>query len=117
MTEIKIVNIEAKPWWKFWTVDNLQVTVEDAQGKQKTFTIFSKVSGFPHVVKEYIAEKYCTGDQFWSSHQRARRQKELEKSKPKTKKIKDMEVILNESLKLIGESFDCALVLSKEAEG
>lgn len=110
MTEIKIVNIEAKPWWKFWTFDNLQVTVEDGRGEQKTFTIFSKFYGFPSVLKEFIEEKYCTGDQFWSLHQKRKR----EKLKPKTKKIDHAERLLNEALKLVGETFDCALVLSKE---
>lgn len=115
MTDIKIVNIETRPWWKFWTVDNLQVTVEDGRGKQKTFTVYTKFSGFPSILKDYIAEKYCTGDQFWSLHQRQKRRKELEKEKGKTKKIDHAEVVLTEALKLVGESFDCALVLSKEA--
>ena len=81
MTEIKIVNIEAKPWWKFWTLDNLQVTVEDGRGKQKTFTFYRKTSGFRNLTKEFIAEKYCTGDQFWSLRQRENYKKELENVK------------------------------------
>lgn len=116
MTEIKIVNIEAKPWWKFWTADNLQVTVENGRGEQKTFTIYKKTHGYVHVLKKYIEEKYCTGDQFWSFHQSQKRRKKLKKQKPKTKKLSDTEVVLNEALELIGDTFDCALVLSREAE-
>ena len=114
MTEIKIVNIEAKPWWKIWTLDNLQVTLEDGRGEQKTFTIYSKFYGSPSLLKRYIEEKYCMGDQFWSLHESQKREKELDKLKPKAKKIDHAEAVLNDALKLVGDSFDCALVLSKE---
>ncbi len=117
MTEVKIVNIETKPWWKFWTRDNLQVTVEDGRGEQKTFTIYRKTSGFRNLTKEFIEEKYCTGDQFWSLRRREDYKKKLDKVKAIPNEIYHAEAVLNEAMKLIGCSFDCALVLSKEAEG
>jgi len=110
VTELKIIEIKQKPWWKLWTVDNIEVTLEDPQGNQKTLTVYQKVSSSPHLLKEYIAEKYCTGDQFWTLNQRAKKEKKAKK----TKKLSETERVLQKAISLIGESFDCALVLSKD---
>jgi len=110
MTELKIIEIRQKPWWKFWTVDNIEVVLEDPQGNQKTLTVYQKITSDPYLLKEYIAEKYCTGDQFWSLNQARRKKKRQEKSK----KLSETERILQKAVSLIGESFDCALVLSKD---
>lgn len=116
MDEIKIVNIEAKPWWKLWTTDNLQVTVEDGQGNQKTFTVHHRFDVPIVLLKKHIAEKYCTGDQFWCLHQREKHEKTLKKvKKTKTKEISYAKTMFNQSLRLVGESFDCVLILPKEA--
>ena len=97
MGKLRIVDVKPKPWWKFWTTDNLEVTLDD-EGKQRTITVyhrFSLSSPFSIVMlKEQILEKYLTGDQFWSLHQR-------EKKAP------------IEARKLIGETLE----VKEEAEG
>ncbi len=72
MGKLRIVDVRPKPWWKFWTSDNLEVTLED-EGKRRMITVYhrSSLSSFSIVLlKEQILEKYLTGDQFWSLHQR-----------------------------------------------
>jgi len=70
MGRLRIVDVRPKPWWKFWTTDNLEVTLEDEQGNIKTITVFDAQPIFtPRILKQCITEKYYTGDQFWSLHQ------------------------------------------------
>ena len=95
MDKIKIVDVKPKPRWKFWTADNLEVTLEDEQGKRKTITVFNAQPIFtPLILKQCIIEKYYTGDQFWSLHQA-------------------QEKALQKVMKLVGETFDPPV----EAEG
>ncbi len=96
MGKLRIVDVKPKPWWKFWTSDNLEVTLDD-EGKQRTITVYhrSSLSSISILLlKEQILEKYLTGDQFWSLHQR-------EKNAP------------IEARKLIGETIE----VKEEAEG
>ncbi len=95
MGKLRIIDVKPKPWWKFWTSDNLEVTLDD-EGKQRTITVYSSVSTSLSLslLKEQILEKYLTGDQFFSLHQR-------EKNVP------------IEARKLIGETLE----VKEEAEG
>ena len=117
MSKIKIVNIEPIPWWKFWTTDNLQVTAEDGQGKQKTFTIYHRFDVPIVLLKKQIAAKYYTGDQFWNLHQREKREEKTTKIKTKTKENNYTQIMFDQFSRLKGESFDRTGVLSEEAEG
>jgi len=73
MSKLTIVDVKPKPWWKFWTVDNLEVTIKDEQGNIKKMTIYEKGPTLLSLLKQGIIEKYYTGDQFWSLHQAQRR--------------------------------------------
>lgn len=71
MGKLRIVDVRPKPWWKFWTADNLEVTLDD-EGKQRTITVYHRSSSSSFsmaMLREQILEKYLTGDQFWSLHQ------------------------------------------------
>ena len=75
MGKLKIVDVKPKPWWKFWTSDNLEVTLDD-EGKQRTITVYHNYSLSPFskvILKQQILEKYLTGDQFFSLHQREKK--------------------------------------------
>lgn len=116
MSKIKIVNIETIPWWKYWTTDNLQVTVEDGRGEQKTFTVYHRFDVSTALLRAHIAQKYYTGDQFWNLHQREKCEEKLKKVKTETKEIDYTKTLFNRGLRLKGDSFNRDLVLSEEAE-
>lgn len=116
MTEIRIVDIKLKPWWKFWTHRQFEVTVEDEQGNRKTLSIYDSLPTWKSLFKEYIEYKYCTGNQFWDVDQKRKRAKKAEKKQGEPKLSKNDQILMRMS-ELVGESFDCAVVMSKEAEG
>lgn len=105
--KIKIVDIKPVPRWKFWKVDNIEVTLEDEYGNRKTISIYEKPPVFKSLFKVYIEEKYCTGDQWRSFHQK---EKKIKKKKPTTSKE---ELIIMQTADLLGVTFDCVDVLSK----
>lgn len=110
MGEIKIVDIRLVPWWKFWKMDNLEVVIEDDRDNRKTVTVYESLPILGGLLKEYIAKKYCTGDQFWKPPSKKK------EKKPKLSRKEKKQRMLMEAMAVIGESFDCVTVLSKAAE-
>lgn len=106
MGEVKIVDIRLRPWWKFWKIDSIEVIVEDEGGNRKTLSIYSSPPFIRSIFRDYVEYKYCTGDQFWDLHQR--------RKKKKLPKVSKEEQILMLAADFIGETFDCAIVMSKE---
>jgi len=63
--KVKIVNVKPVPRWKFWKIDNFEVTVELPNGKTKTFTIFYQASDwYEQVFLTFIKNKLEMGKQF-----------------------------------------------------
>jgi len=94
MSRLTIVDVKDKPWWKFWTSDNLEVTIEDERGNIKTITVYALYPLLMPLLKQSIIEKYYTGDQFWSLHQAQRRA--LEKVRLLVGERFDEDVLKNE---------------------
>jgi len=115
MGVIKVIDIRLVPRWKFWRIKRIEAVLEDERGNRKTVSVWDTLPIIDSILKDYVAEKYCTGDQLWSLHQRDKRQKQ-EKKLPKTKELSKDEQMMNEIVQLKGWTFDCTLVLSKEAE-
>ncbi len=110
MTEIKIVEIRLIPWWKrIWTVgDTLEAILEDERGNRKTVTVFDRKPVYKSLLRDYIAKKYCTGNQFWKPPK--------PKKKPKMSREERKQQFLMEVMEVVGETFDCAMILSEEAK-
>ena len=117
MGVVKVVDIRLVPRWKFWKTDRIEAVLEDERGNRKTVSVWDSLPIIDSSLKNYIAEKYCTGDQWWSLHQRDKRRKQEKKKLPKTKEPSKDEQMMNEIVQLKGWTFDCALVLSEEARG
>jgi len=94
MSKLRIVDIKHVPRWKFWKSDNLEVVLDNEQGNRKTITVHALYPISMPLLKQNIIDKYHTGDQFWSLHQK-------QKNIPK------------DAQKLIGEILD----FNAEAEG
>lgn len=112
MTEFRIVDVRLKPWWKFWKIPNVEVIVEDEKGNRRKLPIRKSLRGpmtlFDELVfADYVGYKYCTGDQFWDLHQRKKKGVKL--------KLSDEELIQKYAEEFVGKTFDCAVVMSKEA--
>ena len=110
MTEFQVVAVRLMPWWKQMLNlgDNLEAVIEDDMGNRKTVTIHDSQPIITSLLKEYIAKKYCTGNQFWKPPS-----KKVEK--PKISRKENRERLLARAMKVIGESFNCAIVLSEES--
>ena len=115
MTEIKIVEIRLMPWWKriLTSGDNLEVILEDERGNRKTVTVFDHKPVFKSLLRDFIAKKYCTGNQFWKPPE----PKKKKKKKPKISREERKQQLLMKVMEVVGETFDCAVILSEEAEG
>ncbi len=111
MTEFRIVAVRLVPWWKqiLKGGDNIEVVIEDDRENRKTVTIFDRLPVFTSLLKEYIAKKYCTGNQFWKPPS------EKKVKKPKMSRKETSQQVLMDAMEVIGESFDCALIMSEEA--
>jgi len=109
MTEIKIVDVKLRPWWKrllHVDIDNIEVVLEDERGNRKTVSVYDSNTILTSLLKEYIAKKYCTGNQFWTPHK--------PEKKPKMSRAEKEQRLLMDAVEVVGESFDCAIVLSEE---
>ncbi len=113
MTEIRIVDIKLMPWWKriLKAGDNIEAIIEDDRGNKKTVTVIDSQPILRGLLKEYIAKKYCTGNQFWKPSSKKKKEK-----KPKISREEKRKRLLMKAMEVIGESFDCAIVLSEEEE-
>lgn len=114
MTKIRIVDIKLRPWWKqiLTTGDNIEAIIEDDRGNKKTVTVIDSQPILRGLLKEYIAKKYCTGNQFWKPPSK----KKKKVKKPKISRKERQKQLLMKAMKVVGESFDCAIVLSEEAD-
>ena len=113
MTEIKIVDVKLRPWWKrllHVDIDNIEVVLEDERGNRKTVSIYDSLPISKSLLRVYIAKKYCTGDQFWTPP----KPKEKKRKKPKMSREEKKQRLLMYAMEVVGESFDCALVMSEE---
>ena len=74
---MKIVAIKLVPRWKFWKIDNWEVTMALDEGRCKSVTIFtSLLKPNPSVFLEYVKNKVETGTQ-WPRNAERKRKKQI----------------------------------------
>lgn len=98
---IKILKIEATPYWKFWTVDQLQVTIRTLGNVTKKLSIFVTSYTSEGMFLKYVEQKYLYGDQFYDIHQ-----KQKEKLEPKIK-LSDYQHFLDKEIEVCPDHDSC----------
>lgn len=71
---LKIVEIQRKPWWKFWSEDQWEVTVQ-INGQAKKVSVYESGPIFPAIFLDYVKYKTLYGDQWWDIHQDKKEEK------------------------------------------
>lgn len=73
---MKITKIQRKPNWKFWRIEQWEVTVKLDDGTERTVTVYDNCPDLPSLFTDYVANKVLYGVQFDMDVKRVRAERQ-----------------------------------------
>ena len=99
--KMKILEIKRQPSWKFWKIDQWEVTVK-VNGETKKLSIYAGPPLIEKMFLDFVRYKALHGDQFWDIHQlRKAEKKTKEQKKAKEQKMSnELQTLVGRELSL-----------------